>query len=146
MNLADLSIQHVIWLLNALCTHMYIFISWWGVRDVTYLSIHLFPLRKVLLSLPEPESAQETGLAQLNSLLLQLCDPTEPTHHLTAAAVGWGINTHESCSIFVVASWQLYTHTQAPQLHTQCGEHTGYGGVWCPLQAAAVEETAGHDG
>ncbi|XP_070776313.1 MYCBP-associated protein [Enoplosus armatus] len=46
-------------------------------------------LRQVVLSLPEHESAQEKSLAQLNSLLLQLSEPSEQKHHrLTAAAVG----------------------------------------------------------
>ncbi|XP_041790122.1 MYCBP-associated protein [Chelmon rostratus] len=45
-------------------------------------------LRQIVLSLPEPESAQEKSLAQLNSLLLQLSEPSEMKHHLTAAAIG----------------------------------------------------------
>lgn len=47
------------------------------------------PLLKVVLSLPEQESAQEKSLAQLNSLLLQLSEPSElKHHHITAAAIG----------------------------------------------------------
>ncbi|XP_036971733.1 MYCBP-associated protein [Acanthopagrus latus] len=61
---------------------------WQEVKPGHIWDLSVNTLHQVLLSLPEPESAQETGLAQLNSLLLQLCDPTEPTHHLTAAAVG----------------------------------------------------------
>ncbi|XP_070834212.1 MYCBP-associated protein [Chaetodon trifascialis] len=45
-------------------------------------------LRQAVLSLPEPESAQERSLAQLNSLLLQLSEPSELKYHLTAAAIG----------------------------------------------------------
>lgn len=44
------------------------------------------PLFKVVLSLPE--SAQKLKLAQLNSLFLQLSEPPELKHHLTAAAIG----------------------------------------------------------
>lgn len=44
------------------------------------------PLLKVVLSLPE--SAQEIKLAQLNSLFLQLSEPPELKHHLTAEAIG----------------------------------------------------------
>ncbi|XP_035022900.2 MYCBP-associated protein isoform X1 [Hippoglossus stenolepis] len=49
-------------------------------------------LRQAVLSLPEQESSQDTrekNLAQLNSLLLQLSEPTELNHRLlTAAAIG----------------------------------------------------------
>ncbi|XP_040002786.1 MYCBP-associated protein [Xiphias gladius] len=51
-------------------------------------------LRQVVLSLPEEESAQDTiskerGLAQLNSLFLQLSEPSElKLRHLTAAVIG----------------------------------------------------------
>ncbi|XP_040891242.1 MYCBP-associated protein [Toxotes jaculatrix] len=51
-------------------------------------------LRQVVLSLPDGESAQDTttrekSLAQLNSLLLQLSEPSELKHRrLTAAAIG----------------------------------------------------------
>nr|XP_019939527.1 PREDICTED: MYCBP-associated protein [Paralichthys olivaceus] len=54
------------------------------------LSVHI--LRRAVLSLPEQESSQDTrekSLAQLNSLLLQLSEPTELNHRLlTAAAIG----------------------------------------------------------
>ncbi|XP_030272513.1 MYCBP-associated protein isoform X2 [Sparus aurata] len=61
---------------------------WREVKPGHIWDLSVNTLQQVVLSLPEPESAQEKGLAQLNSLLLQLCDPTESTHHLTTAAVG----------------------------------------------------------
>ncbi|KAI3352910.1 hypothetical protein L3Q82_019481, partial [Scortum barcoo] len=45
-------------------------------------------LRQVVLSLPEQDSAQEKSLAQLNSLRLQLSEPSELKNQITAAAVG----------------------------------------------------------
>nr|XP_046262833.1 MYCBP-associated protein isoform X2 [Scatophagus argus] len=45
-------------------------------------------LQQVVLSLPDQESAQEKRLARLNSVLLQLSEPSELKHHLTAAAIG----------------------------------------------------------
>ncbi|KAM8878325.1 MYCBP-associated protein isoform 1-T4 [Spinachia spinachia] len=51
------------------------------------LSVHT--LRQILLSPREKESAQEESLALLNSLLLQLCEPSQLNHHpITAAAIG----------------------------------------------------------
>ncbi|KAM9363623.1 MYCBP-associated protein [Symphorus nematophorus] len=50
------------------------------------LSVHT--LRQAVLSLPKQESAQEKSLAQLNSVLLQLSEPSELKHHPTAAAIG----------------------------------------------------------
>lgn len=49
---------------------------------------HIYPFIKVVLSQPKQESAQEESLAQLNSLLLQLSEPSELNHHLTAAVIG----------------------------------------------------------
>ncbi|XP_030596136.1 MYCBP-associated protein isoform X2 [Archocentrus centrarchus] len=50
-------------------------------------------LRLAVLSLPDEESSQdslrrEEGLAQLNSLFLQLSEPSGLKHHLTAATIG----------------------------------------------------------
>ncbi|KAL7404939.1 hypothetical protein ABVT39_021329 [Epinephelus coioides] len=46
-------------------------------------------LQQVVLSLPKQESAQENSLAQLNSLLLQLSEPSQLKHRqLTATAIG----------------------------------------------------------
>ncbi|XP_032398071.1 MYCBP-associated protein isoform X1 [Etheostoma spectabile] len=46
-------------------------------------------LRQVVLSLPEQEAAQEKSLAKLNSLFLQLIEPSQQKHNqLTATAVG----------------------------------------------------------
>ncbi|KAL6110389.1 mycbpap [Pungitius sinensis] len=51
------------------------------------LSVHT--LRQVVLSPHEQESAQEESLAQLNALLLQLCEPSQLNHpQITAAAIG----------------------------------------------------------
>ncbi|XP_040042517.2 MYCBP-associated protein [Gasterosteus aculeatus] len=51
------------------------------------LSVHT--LRQVVLSPHGQESAQEESLAQLNSLLLQLCEPRQRNHHkITAADIG----------------------------------------------------------
>ncbi|XP_049427250.1 MYCBP-associated protein isoform X3 [Epinephelus fuscoguttatus] len=46
-------------------------------------------LQQVVLSLPKQESAQENSLTQLNSLLLQLSEPSQLKHRqLTATAIG----------------------------------------------------------
>ncbi|XP_034751546.1 MYCBP-associated protein [Etheostoma cragini] len=51
------------------------------------LSVDTF--RQVVLALPEQEAAQEKSLAKLNSLFLQLSEPSQQKHNqLTAAAMG----------------------------------------------------------
>ncbi|XP_074485199.1 MYCBP-associated protein isoform X1 [Sebastes fasciatus] len=62
---------------------------WLEVHPERTWDLSVDTLRQVVLSLPEQESAQENTLAQLNSLLLQLSEPSPLKHHqLTAAAVG----------------------------------------------------------
>ncbi|XP_044046052.1 MYCBP-associated protein isoform X2 [Siniperca chuatsi] len=62
---------------------------WQEVNPGRTWDLSVDTLRQVVLSLPEQESAQEKSLAQLNSLLLQLSEPSEQKHHhLTATAVG----------------------------------------------------------
>ncbi|XP_062244135.1 MYCBP-associated protein isoform X1 [Platichthys flesus] len=60
----------------------------WDLSVVTLRQVET----KAMLSLPEQESSQDTrdkNLAQLNSLLLQLSEPTELNHRLlTSAAIG----------------------------------------------------------
>ncbi|XP_076584343.1 MYCBP-associated protein isoform X2 [Chaetodon auriga] len=62
-------------------------------------------LRQAVLSLPEPESAQERSLAQLNSLHLQLSEPSELKYHLTAAAIGQQLWRKMLDTMVVEAMW-----------------------------------------
>ncbi|XP_075946963.1 MYCBP-associated protein [Anarhichas minor] len=62
---------------------------WQEVHPERTWDFSVHTLRQVVLSLREQESAQEKSLAQLNSLLLQLSEPSQLNHlQLTAAAIG----------------------------------------------------------
>ncbi|XP_042341488.1 MYCBP-associated protein isoform X2 [Plectropomus leopardus] len=62
---------------------------WQEVRPGCTWDLSVDTLRQVVLCLNEQESAQENSLTQLNSLLLQLSEPSQQNHHqLTAAAIG----------------------------------------------------------
>ncbi|GAA6220171.1 MYCBP-associated protein [Lates japonicus] len=64
---------------------------WQEVNPGRTWDLSVDTLRQVVLSLPEQESTltREKSLAQLNSLLLQLSEPSELKHrHLTAADIG----------------------------------------------------------
>ncbi|XP_027139333.1 MYCBP-associated protein [Larimichthys crocea] len=62
-------------------------------------------LRQVVLSQPKQESAQEESLAQLNSLLLQLSEPSELNHNLTAAVIGQQLWRKLLDMMVVEATW-----------------------------------------
>ncbi|XP_035516253.1 MYCBP-associated protein [Morone saxatilis] len=62
---------------------------WQEVNPGCSWDLSVDTLRQVVLSLSDQESAQEKSLAELNSLLLQLSEPSElKHHHLTAATIG----------------------------------------------------------
>lgn len=73
-----------------------------------------------MLSLPKKELTQNTitrekSLSQLNSLLLQLSKPSElKLYHLTAATIGWGMNTELMYTSFVTSCPVIHT----PRPHT----------------------------
>ncbi|KAM9313664.1 MYCBP-associated protein [Pholidichthys leucotaenia] len=65
---------------------------WQEAAQETTWDFSVESLRQVLLDLPYESThnslTKEKGLTQLNALLLQLSEPSEPKHHITAAAIG----------------------------------------------------------